>query len=65
MIEFNEEEREASDALLNCMQIINRRWELQHNKEELAAAVHVIQGFIVQHMLNRLEPENWGSWYRA
>jgi hypothetical protein len=30
---------------------------------ELCAAVHVLQGFVVQHMLQRLAPAEWGSWY--
>lgn len=32
-------------------------------RNEMAGAVHVLQGFVVQHMLQRLAPDEWGSWY--
>ena len=36
---------------------------LRANGGELAAAVHVLQGFVVQHMLQRVEPDKWGNWF--
>lgn len=37
-------------------------WGLVANAPELAAAVHVIQGFIVQHVLARTS-DYWSNWY--
>lgn len=31
---------------------------------ELAAAVHVLQTFVVQHMLQRVAPGDWGQWFK-
>ena len=39
-------------------------WGLVGNVGELAAAVHVLQGFVIQHMLQRLAPAAWGRWDR-
>lgn len=50
------------EALLGVMTTITRDWEMTANPGELTAAVHVIQGFIVQHMLHRLAPDAWSSW---
>lgn len=36
---------------------------LASNREEVYAAIHVLQGFVIQHMLQRLEPETFGTWY--
>jgi hypothetical protein len=59
---LNEEEQETMEALTDVMTTITRRWRMTQNASELASAVHVIQGFVVQHMLHRLEPESWSSW---
>ena len=40
-------------------------WGLVANHDELGAAVHVLQGFIIQHMLHRVAPEHWNSWYAS
>ena len=56
------EEQEAMDALLGVMNTITRTWDMTQNSSELASAVHVIQGFIIQHMLHRLAPEEWSGW---
>lgn len=62
---LNDEEQEAMDNLLACMGIITQKWKLRTNSSELASAVHVLQGFIVQHMLGRIAPEHWSGqhWY--
>lgn len=63
------DEKEAMDKLLGVMNTITRDWGLlpeeraSNLRVELAGAVHVIQGFIVQHMLQRLAPEQWGVWF--
>lgn len=56
------DEQVAMDKLLEVMEII-RGWGLQANQAELTQAVHVIQGFIIQRMLQRLAPDLWGVWY--
>jgi hypothetical protein len=45
------------------MQTITQDWGMTTNGTELGSAVHVIQGFIVQHMLHRLAPEEWSGWH--
>lgn len=62
-VEMDEEEQAAMSDLLRAYNRILKEWRLEQNDAELAAAVHVIQGFIVQHMLNRLNPSHWSSWY--
>jgi hypothetical protein len=56
------EEQETMDALLGVMRTITQTWGMSQNSTELASAVHVLQGFIVQHMLHRLAPEHWSAW---
>lgn len=58
---LNDEERETM-LLLDA--VIGRiyDWGLRGNQLELIQATHVIQGFIIQHMLQRLSPE-WAKWY--
>jgi len=57
------EEREAMDHLLAFMGIVVNRWKLRANHGELAPAIHVLQGFVTQHMLARQSPEHWGDWW--
>lgn len=33
------------------------------NGGELVAAVHVLQSFVIQHMLQRVAPGHWGNWF--
>lgn len=60
--ELDAEEQAVMDALLGVMSAIRNDWGMTANASELSAAVHVIQGFVIQHMLHRLAPESWGSW---
>jgi len=60
---LDEVEKEAMNELLRAYNKI-LGWGLEHNREELTGAVHVIQSFIVQHMLHRLSPDAWSDWYR-
>lgn len=65
-VALDEEEQQAMDDLLACMGRITS-WGLDPDARnlpvELAAAVHVIQGFIIQRMLQRVAPGEWGRWY--
>lgn len=58
---LNDEEQEVITLLSAVVQHIYD-WGLRANQGELIQAVHVIQGFIIQHMLQRLSPE-WSKWY--
>lgn len=60
---FNLEEREVNDKLLEVMRIIEEDWDLLANHQELVIGIHTIQRFIIQHMLQRTNPEQWGNWY--
>jgi hypothetical protein len=57
-----DEEKKAMEHLFAASDII-LGWGLKANSDELVQAVHVIQGFIVQHMLFRLNPQAWSRWY--
>lgn len=59
------EEQEAMDHLLAFMEIVSRRWRLACNSGEMTAAIHVLQGFVIQHMLTRIQPDEWGDWWKA
>lgn len=59
---LNDEERAAMDDLLSVMNTITQTWGMTMNGAELGAAVHVIQGFVIQHMLHRLAPDQWSGW---
>lgn len=61
---LNQTEQAAMDALLQAYNLI-LDWGLRANSGELTSAVHVIQGFITQHMLQRISPEQWGKWFTA
>lgn len=59
---LDDEEQAAMDAVNNAMsQIV--ALGLRANGTELASAIHVLQGFVVQHMLQRREAEHWGNWF--
>lgn len=64
LLRLNDLEQEAMDGLLDAMRIIVEDFKLKNNRGELTAAVHVIQGFIIQHMLARLAPNQWSpAWF--
>ena len=61
-IALNIEEESASSLLLKTYyQILD--WGLNCNQGELTHAVHTIQMFIIKHMLQRLEAEDFSPWY--
>ena len=62
---------EEEKQVLQCLGKIHQKildWGLRANVAELVQAVHVIQGFIIQHMLERVAPEEFGrpqgGWYK-
>ena len=64
---LNEREQACMDKILAAMESILQLdgtvSTLRANSGELASAVHVLQQFPVQHMLHRLDPENWSNWW--
>jgi hypothetical protein len=62
--ELDPEERETMDLLLAFMRQLDD-WGLRVNQGEMTAAIHVLQSFVVQHMLERIAPQAWASWYGA
>lgn len=60
-VELNHDEQAAMDDLLRFMAKM-KRMGLNANVSEMIAAVHVLQGFVIQHMLARVHPD-WSSWY--
>lgn len=56
-------EHEAMEHLYAFAAIVQGRWHLRTNHEELGAAIHVLQGYVIGHMLKRLAPESWAQWY--
>ena len=58
----NTEEQEALNHILDAMAIIHS-WGLSANSQELTAAVHTLQGFVIAHMLHRVEPSLWSNWF--
>lgn len=63
MIEFNDEEKQANDHLMEFMNIVQREWGLNCNEGEFVHAIHTLQFFIMKHMLQRLEAKDFSEWY--
>jgi len=59
---MDEQEQAAMQKLLEAADAI-LALGLKVNHHEFFLHVHGLQGFIVQHMLHRLEPEHWAAWY--
>lgn len=62
----SEEEERTLGLLDQFHYIVFSKWRLQRDTNlqfEFLAAFHVLQGFVISHMLQRLEPDNWGQWY--
>lgn len=60
---FDDSEREINDHILAAMRGI-QDLGLRANEAELVQAVHTMQAFVIQHMLQRLGGA-WGQWYEA
>ncbi len=63
LLKPDDEEREVLDACMTIYKMLHETWKLKANAGEVAQALHVLQGFAVQHMLQRLAPGSWGNWY--
>lgn len=59
---LNDDEQAVMDHILAAMNGI-QALGLRANSSELAQAVHVLQSYVIQHMLQRLEPDHWGNWF--
>lgn len=59
---LNTEEREIMGEIISVHKKIVGMG-LQANHCELANAIHVLQSFVVMHMLQRTSPEVWSSWF--
>lgn len=62
-MKLNVEEQVAMDHLLAFMVTVQSEWGLKHNQSELVIGIHMLQGFILQHMLQRVNPDEWGEWF--
>jgi hypothetical protein len=45
------------------MRIMAEDFKLATNLSEMTSAIHVLQGFVIQHMLHRCMPGEWGTWF--
>jgi hypothetical protein len=61
---LNAEEQAVMDHILAAMQgIYDLGLKPDTNSSELSSAVHVLQSFVILHMLQRVAPGHWGEWY--
>lgn len=60
-VSLDSEEQEAMDHLIAVRRQIFE-WYRSANVVEHTAAINQLQGFIIQHMLHRLNPEAWADW---
>jgi hypothetical protein len=60
---FNEDE-DAAMAHLNGFMVALRGWGLSANQDEMVAAIHVLQGFVVQHAVAR-QFSGLSDWFAA
>jgi hypothetical protein len=69
-------EQRASDTILEAMSAIRNieeddteplddRRRLTANGNELVDAVHVLQSFVKQHVLHRINPDDWSDWWES
>jgi hypothetical protein len=59
---LNKEEQEVMDDILKVMAGIRQKLGMKANTTEIVGAIHVLQGFVIQHMLHRIAPERWSGW---
>lgn len=62
---LTDEEQYADNLILDAFAAIKQIGDdkLRYNNEELAEAIHVLQSFVKQHVLHRLDPEWYGQWW--
>lgn len=62
---LSEDEKRIMDYVKHVHNQITAVWGLSANTEELTAAIHVIQLFIIQHVLAREAPKEFNNWYKS
>jgi hypothetical protein len=62
-IALDADEQEVMDHLNGVMALVLSRWRMKVNRTEVIAAVHALQSVVAQHMLQRVDPERWSSWW--
>jgi hypothetical protein len=63
---LNQDEQECMDHILAVMHTLCEKWGLREGtnlRYEMCLHVHGLQGFVQQHMLQRIAPDQWGHWY--
>jgi hypothetical protein len=63
MSKLNKDEQEVFDLLIEARNRIHT-WGLKDNLDELDHGFHTVMQFIIQHMLQRENPEDWAKWFR-
>lgn len=63
MAELDKDEQEVFDLLTEAWKRI-RGWGLDVNLDELDHSFHMVQLFVIQHMLQRENPKDWAIWYK-
>lgn len=63
-VQLDEDELEVMTLLTTAYNRI-LGWGLQANVNELVMGLHIVQSFVIQHMLNRMAPGKFGTWYEA
>jgi hypothetical protein len=61
-LKFDVEEHAANSHLMAYMNYL-RRWGLNCNEQEMTAAIHALQLFVIKRMLQRLGAEDFSDWY--
>jgi len=64
MISFNKEEEAANQLLMDFMEQL-REWGLNCNEGEMAHAIHTLQLFLIKHMLQRYNIEDFSEWFNT
>jgi hypothetical protein len=62
-VQLNSDEQEVMDHLTGVLEIVIERWRMKHNMQEVISAAHTLQSAVVQHLLNRVNPDQWSSWW--
>jgi hypothetical protein len=60
------DEQEIMDHILAAMEgiiALGLKMDSDNLGTELTLHVHGLQGFVIQHMLQRVERDAWGKWY--
>lgn len=58
------DEEKAMNHLLEYMKILKSWGGWETNNTDRTLALNILQSFIIQHMLARLNPDQWSNWYK-